>query len=73
MTPGIIYAGDPIVVSASADIKAVNIYSVTGAMVAATSAYGTQVTLDAPAVTPGMYLVNVTTANGSTVKKIIIK
>lgn len=73
VTPGIINAGEPIVVSASADIKAVNIYSVTGAMVAATSAYGTQVTLDAPAVTPGMYLVNVTTANGSTVKKIIIK
>lgn len=73
VSAGAVNAGGTVEISANSEIKGVQLYSVTGALVGSKGVSGTQVTMDIPAVTPGVYILGVTTANGSTVKKIIIR
>ena len=73
VSANVIAAGGSIEVSASSEIKELNLYSITGVAVASVAASGTQVTMDVPGISSGIYLLGVTTASGTTVKKIVIR
>ncbi len=73
ISTGTVNAGGSLEIAANSEIKSVQLYTITGALVSTAGVSGTQVTVDVPAVTPGVYIIGITTANGSTVKKIIIR
>ncbi|MDE6081268.1 MAG: T9SS type A sorting domain-containing protein, partial [Muribaculaceae bacterium] len=73
VSANVIAAGGSIEVAASSEIKELNLYSITGVAVASVAASGTQVTMDVPGISSGIYLLGVTTASGTTVKKIVIR
>ncbi|MDE6265943.1 MAG: phosphodiester glycosidase family protein [Muribaculaceae bacterium] len=73
VTARVIADGGVIEISADCEIKGVELYSVTGVKVVSLAASGTQVKTDIPGLSGGMYILNVRTAVGSAVKKLIIR
>lgn len=73
VSASLVVAGGSVEITANSNIKSVQIYSLTGSLMATIPASGYQVTVDVPAVNSGVYLLGINTAAGSVVKKIVIR
>ena len=66
-------SGESFTVTSSSDIKKIDVFSTTGAKVVSQKANGNNVTVDASALSAGVYFVKVETEAGSSSSKLIVK
>lgn len=73
VSAGVVAAGGSLEIASTSEIKSVQVYSITGAVVGSMAVSGNHVTVEVPGVNSGVYLLGVTTATGTVVKKIVIR
>ena len=66
-------SGESFTVTSSSDIKKIDVFSTTGAKVVSQKANGNNVTVDASALSAGVYFVKVETESGASTSKLIVK
>ena len=66
-------SGESFTITSSSDIKKIDVFSTTGAKVVSQKANGNNVTVDASALSAGVYFVKVETESGASTSKLIVK